>query len=620
MRLIRRVRAAWRLGGRRGAEAGALRVLVSLLPSERQRVFALTIVAGVVCGAVAVAFHLAIRLAERFLIDRSFSAPGTWQVILVIATPTLGGLVCGLLLHYVFPGARGSGIPQVKAAYAVNGGRVPLRDAVGKFLVGALQIGSGASLGREGPTVHICAGVVSRLGRMAALSRPNLARLLPVGAAAGIAAAFNAPIAAVTFALEEIVGDLDQTMLSGVVVAAALAAVTERGVLGEHPVFAVPRGYGLHYASSLGLYAFLGILAGFASLGFTESLLKLRARFLAMTIVPKWAQPALGGLVTGSLAVVAAVWLQTGGVTGGGYDTLLEALSGNLGFKVLLVLGGLKLVATVFSYSSGGAGGIFAPALFIGGMLGGAVGWCDVALFHHPQSEVGAFALVGMGAVFAGIIRAPITSVLIIFEMTDGYSLVLPLMIANMTAYGLARRWRPTPIYDALLEQDGIHLPHRRGTVSHALELVRVSDAMTVDLVTLPAALTTDEAARRTQELSHSTYPIVDERGVFGGLVTRNRMRRVVAEGSGNDELQKIADRANYVYPDYPLTRAAVRMNNQGVSQLAVVDRADGRLVGLIAMSDIVRAQARAVEEISDIDVSIVPRSKATASEDFYRG
>src|ERR1051325_11480194 len=175
------------------------------------------------------------------------------------------------------------------------------------------------------------------------------------------------------------------------------------------------------------------------------------------------------------------------GVTGGGYSTLSLALSGSIAIRALIVLCILKLVATVFSYSSGGAGGIFAPALFIGGMLGGVFGHLDVAVLHHSGNEVGAFALVGMGAVFAGIIRAPITSVLIIFEMTGSYELILPLMISNMTAYALARRVRPTPIYEALLVQDEIHLPRRHGHVSHALEQLTVGDAMTSNLISIPA-------------------------------------------------------------------------------------------------------------------------------------
>ncbi|HMZ80909.1 MAG TPA: chloride channel protein, partial [Acidobacteriota bacterium] len=215
---VHRFRAAirlWRFRLHRANVAG-LRIFLKLIPEEGQRVFALTIFVGAICGIAAVAFHLAIHFAEIHLIDRAQAATGYSWIWWVALLPTLGGLVCGILLEFVVPDARGSGIPQVKVAYVVHDGRLPLRTVIGKFLIGTLQIGSGASLGREGPTVQICAGIASLLGQAAALSRQNLTRLLPVGAAAGVAAAFNAPQAAVTFSIEEIVGDLDQTLLSGI--------------------------------------------------------------------------------------------------------------------------------------------------------------------------------------------------------------------------------------------------------------------------------------------------------------------------------------------------------------------------------------------------------------------
>jgi chloride channel protein, CIC family len=446
-------------------------LVLRIVPTERQRLMALTILSGGLCGLAAVAFHVGIVKASALMIDRATSAHGHWWIVLTILTPAVGGLVAGLGLQYWAPGAVGSGIPQVKYAYARHAGRVTIRDAVGKYVLAVIQIGSGASLGREGPTVQICAGVSSLLGRWGKLSRQNRRRMASVGVAAGIAAAFNAPIAAVTFTLEEVIGDLDQTMLSGVIVAAALAAVVERTILGTHPVLEVMRTYSLTSASSLVWYAVLGGLSAVVSVVFTDSLLGLRAWFKELNNVPKWVHPAIGGAVTGALAVVGLAWLHTGGVTGGGYATLGLALLGTMPFKVLAGLCVLKLVATVFSYSSGGVGGIFAPALFIGAMLGGTIGYVDVLVFHHSTEEIGAFAVVGMGAVFAGIIRAPMTSVLIIFEMTGGYGLILPLMVANMSAYVLARYWRHTPIYEALLLQDGIELPHGKAVVDPGPEL-----------------------------------------------------------------------------------------------------------------------------------------------------
>jgi CIC family chloride channel protein len=430
------------------------------MPSERQRLLAVTILAGGLCGLAAVAFHLSIASLEALFIDRANAAPGHSWIWWTILTPGLGGLFAGIGLTYFAPAAAGSGIPQVKVAYALRNGYVTVRETIGKFILCAVQIGAGASLGLEGPTVQICAGVSSALARIVRLSPKNCRRMASVGMAAGIAAAFNAPIAAVTFTLEELIGDLDQTMLSGVIVAAALAAVVEHSILGTNPVFHVQRAYTLGNASSLLWYALLGLLAALVSVAFTDSLLWLRAQFKKLNAVPKWIHPAIGGLAVGCMAVLALQLFQLNGIAGDPYKTLTLALTGTLPVLCMATLCILKLASTVCSYSSGGSGGIFAPALFMGAMLGGAVGFLDVNLFHHSSDAIAAFAVVGMGAVFAGIVRAPMTSILIVFEMTGGYGLVLPLMIANMSAFALARHWRRTPIYEALLAQDNIHLPY----------------------------------------------------------------------------------------------------------------------------------------------------------------
>lgn len=606
----------WRPRWRR-ANLTALGLFLRLLPSEQQRVYALTILIGVLCGFAAVAFHLAIRFAEHNMIDRALSGEGHRWIWWTIAIPLIGGLLSGFLLQYVAPEARGSGIPQVKVAYAVRGGKMSFaHSSLGKFFIGTLQIGSGASLGREGPTVQICAGVASLLGRAAALSRDNLRRLLPVGAAAGIAAAFNAPIAAVTFTIEEVVGDLDQTVLSGVIIAAALAAAIERTILGEHPVFDVPSGYGLHFSSSLLFYAVLGIAAAVVSLVFTESLLKLRGWFRGLLLIPRWIHPALGSLVTGALIVTTIGWLRSGGINGGGYETLAQALSGHLTLQIMLSLCLLKMIATIFSYASGGAGGLFAPALFIGGMLGGVVGYLDTRAMQHPAVEIGAFALVGMGAVFAGIIRAPITSVLIIFEMTGSYGLILPLMIANMTSYAIARHWRPVPIYEALLEQDGIHLPHPRGAIKHALEELRVGEAMSRDPVTLHEDLTVTEALNRVRGRDFSTFPVINDDNQFRGMISEARLRRTSAEGDGKQTVKHLTKVKEFVYADQALVRALVHMNQAKVRQLAVLDRGEGhQLLGILTMTDVVNAQARAAIDAGEADRTITPNIPDTRAD-----
>jgi CIC family chloride channel protein len=570
------------------------RLLRRSLPNESQHLFGLTLAVGVVCGLVAVAFHVAIQASGHLLIDRAMNASGSSWIAWTILSPTLGGLFAGALLTWVVPNARGSGIPQVKQAFALEGGRIRFRDAVGKFVIGVVQIGSGASLGREGPTVQICAGATSLLARLTSLPPKSARRLTPVAVAAGIAAAFNAPIAAVTFTIEEIVGALDQTVLSGVVIAAALAAVIERQVLGVHPVIEVAQQYGLDHASSLPLYLLLGLGAAVVSIAFTDGLLRLRLWFRGFKVVPRWMHPAVGGLVTGLLAVTMLYFFKVRGVTGGGYETLGEALAGRLALKVLLVLCVVKGVATLFSYSSGGAGGIFAPALFVGAMLGGAVGYLDVAALQHEPRQLGAFALVGMGAVFAGVIRAPITSVLIIFEMTGGYGLVLPLMLANMTSYALTRRWRPTPVYDALLEQDGVVLP-QASPRAHPLDQLTVADAMTSPAVSAIADETVQAALERVGSRNYSVLPMTSEVGDLAGIVSVARLRTARASGDGEAVLSGFVETAHLVRSDAPLIRSVVEMNDAGVRQFIVVDHAEGkRVVGVIAVSDFVRAHARA--------------------------
>lgn len=589
--------------------------------NEAQHLWALTLAVGVLCGFVAVAFHLAIMAAETLLIDRALHVAGWSWMVWTVLTPALGGLVGGVLLTCVVPGARGSGIPQVKQAFAVEGGRVRLRDAAGKFFIGALQIGSGASLGREGPTVQICAGAASALARATSLPLRNMRRLTPVGAAAGIAAAFNAPIAAVTFTIEEIVGGLDHAVLSGVVVAAALAAVIERGIFGVHPVMEVTQSYGLDDPASLALYAVLGFAAALVAIVFSDGLLRLRAWFRGMRALPVWMHPGVGGLVTGVLAVLVLHYFDSVGVTGGGYRTLSSALAGQLGVDVLLVLGVAKLIATVFSYASGGAGGIFAPVLFIGATLGGAIGHLDVIVLNHDSRQLGAFALVGMGAVFAGVIRAPITSVLIIFEMTGGYGLVLPLMLANAISYMLATRLRPQPIYEALLAQDGVVLPHAT-VAAHPLDRLCAEDAMTSEVVHAEAAQSVGDARTLAAAQDFAELPVVDAQGGVLGLVSLARLK--AASAGDTRPITALMHAPALIPADAPLLRAVVSMNELGVRQLVVVDAAtETRLVGVLSMTDLLRAHARAAPaariERTSVELARVSRPPETGARALVR-
>jgi CIC family chloride channel protein len=413
---------------------------------ENQLFFALTIAVGVLAGLAAVMFTVAIDRTTRLLFGLDPTA------IRLFLVPVLVSLATGSLLAWVFPAARGSGVPQTEAAFHLHDGVIPPRVPLGKFLTGVLCIGSGHSLGREGPSVQIGAGIASVTGQWLKLPASRIRDLVPVGAAGALAAAFNTPVAAVLFALEEIIGNLNATLLGSAVVASVASVVVERSILGNEPLFHVPE-YHLQHPVELLAYATLGIVGGIVSLVFCKSLLSLRRAF---GLLPAWTralQPAAGGLAIGALLLACPE------VMGVGYEHVDQALNGGLVIQTMVLLCAVKLAATTISYASGNAGGIFAPSLYIGAMAGGSIGMIVHRLAPLHTAEPGAYALVGMGTLFAGIIRAPMTSVFMIFEITQDYQILVPLMVANLLSFAISRRFQPMPVYHALLHQDQIHLP-----------------------------------------------------------------------------------------------------------------------------------------------------------------
>jgi CIC family chloride channel protein len=577
----------WRRG-----QIRARRTLNRLPLSENQKLHLLTFLIGGLCGLAAVAFHWLLESLQNRVIYHIADTVSPWRPALLILVPAGGGLVAGAALYFYAPEARGSGIPQVKTAFLLEGGRIPFRVIPAKMLLPALNIGTGASLGREGPTVQICAAIASFLGRAFDLSREGLRSLVPVGAAAGLAAAFNTPIAAVTFTLEEILGDTAAKPLGSIVIASVIASVVERSLLGEHALFSVPP-YRLGGVRELPFYLLLGLVAGLAAVAFNASLLRLRAWFRDQQHVPQWATPGAGGFVLGLLGLVALLLTGSASIFGVGYQQLATGLQGGMPLQLMLILGVFKLAATVVSYSSGSSGGIFGPSLYIGGMLGGVVGTIASFALGDPATQPGAFVLVGMGAVFAGIVRAPITSIVIIFEMTNNYSMILPLMAANITSYALARRLSPTPIYDALLMQDGIHLPHPSG---HPLRQVRASAAMTRGVFTLKKSWTLEEAQRRLREANrrHRAYPLLDDDGRFLGMLDAARLDESGAGAVGR--LGELALRPQvHVHPDHTLDTVLAKLGRLGATELPVVSRKDpGKLLGIVSLSDAAAALGRA--------------------------
>src|SRR5271170_4689835 len=442
----------------------------------------LSILIGALTGLAVVAFIL---LTERLSMRLYPVGSAAWRRVLI---PVAGSLGMGYLLFRYFPDARGSGVPQTKAALYARDGVITFRTVIGKFFCTAATLASGIPLGREGPSVQVGGGIASLLGRRLGLRPENVKALIPVGAAAAIAAAFNTPLAAVVFALEEIVGDLNAPVLGSVVLASATSWLVLRLFLGNNPLFQVPQ-YQLVHPIEFLLYAVLGVVGGFVSVAFTKLLLGMRLWFRTLPTWTRWFQPAAGGVVAGLIA-----W-RVPQVLGVGYGYVGDALNNNMALKLMALLVVFKLVAVTTSYASGNAGGIFDPSLFIGAMLGGTLGSVAHHLLPAYTALPGAYALVGMGTLFAGILRAPMTSVLMIFETTHDYAVIVPLMISNMVSFFISSRLQPEPIYEALANQDGIHLPNEGTRRRYGQQ--QVAQVMRAATETLPAHTTVEEALKK---------------------------------------------------------------------------------------------------------------------------
>ena len=544
----------------------------------------LTLMIGAVVGLVIVAFIL----VTENLGARMYPAGGAaWRRIVV---PVAGSLLTGYFLVRYFPNARGSGIPQTKTALFLHSGIIHLRTVLGKFFCSSVSLASGIALGREGPSVQVGAGIASVLGRQFGLSPANVKALVPIGTSAALAAAFNTPIAAVLFTLEEVLGNLHARVLGAIVISSATSWMVLHLILGDEPLFHVPA-YQLVHPIEFVFYGALGAVGGLVSVSFVKLLLWLRRYFLKM---PAWTaaiQPVAGGLFVGILGLFVPA------VLGVGYSHVSEALNSRLALGAMALLVVLKLTATAVCYSSGNAGGIFGPSLFIGAMMGGALGSGAHLVLPDYTGSVGAYALVGMGAAFAGIIRVPMTSVIMIFEITRDYSIIVPLMIANLISYFISSRLQKRPIYQALMDQDDIQLPatpRDREDITYVSKVLRMPDKVIRGGDRIHDALTSVSPAA-------AVWPVVDENGLLG-MVTRAQLREAAKLGRGNSEVADLlpspesntaqdADTCSRLYPDQPLDAALHSMERNGLNVLPVVDRADPRnLIGIIGLNDIFSA------------------------------
>jgi CIC family chloride channel protein len=541
---------------------------------EDQLFLVLTLVIGAIVGLVVVAFIL---LTERFG-ARLYPAGGAaWRRVLI---PTMGSLGMGYLLFRFFPDARGSGVPQTKAALYAREGRISVKTLLGKFFCTSATLASGIPLGREGPAVQVGAGIASVLGRKLGLSPEKVKALIPVGAAAAVAAAFNTPLAAVLFSLEEVVGDLHAPVLGSVVLASATSWAVLRLLLGNHPLFAVPQ-YQLVHPAEFVLYAVLGVAGGLVSAAFTRLLLGLREKFLTLPRKTLWFQPVVGGLLVGLIG-----WFvpQAMGV---GYGYVGAALNGNMAWKLMALLLVLKLVSVAVSYASGNAGGIFGPSLFMGAMLGGVVGTIGNRFFPGHVATPGAYALVGMGTAFAGIVRAPMTSVVMIFETTRDYAVIVPLMISNLVSLFIASRLQKQPIYEMLANQDGIHLPTAESRAHEGRR--RVQQAMRAATETLDVGISVQDAQARIAASGMQAWPVCSRVGVIG-VIGRVAIEFAAEKGDAAKLLGEMIDHGEFphVHTDHSLHSALDRMGAAGVEALPVVSRANvHQLLGIVTLDDV---------------------------------
>jgi CIC family chloride channel protein len=494
---------------------------------EHQLFLVLSIVVGVVAGLSAVLFALAIDRTSRTLFG---IAPSGVRLFIV---PAGVSLLTGVLLKRFFADARGSGVPQTKAAFHLAGGIIRPRVPIGKFVTGVLCIGSGHSMGREGPSVQIGAGIASAIGQWVRLPAPRIKELIPVGVAGALSAAFNTPVAAVVFALEEIIGDLNARLLGSTVVASVASVVAARSILGNEPLFRVPAYTFVHPMELVG-YALLGIAGGFLSLLFCRTLLGLRRMFLRLPARTRVFQPAMGGVAIGLVLLVVPQ------VMGVGYQYVDQALNGGLVLKTLVLLCLVKAAATIVSYASGNAGGIFAPTLFIGAMAGGALGAMMNQYSPFPTGDPGAYALVGMGTLFAGIIRAPMTSVFMIFELTQDYQIIVPLMVANLLSFAISRHYQAVPIYHALLQQDGVHLPSA-SAVAEASEWT-ANDIMSREVEWLSPDMRVDAVDAIGRASARRAFLVGSPKRLIG-VVTSDRAAAATEAGRGGEAVAVLAER-----------------------------------------------------------------------------
>ncbi len=543
----------------------------------------LAVIVGIFAGLGAVVFRWLISTFQSFFIDgggRVLSFMGDYYIILI---PVAGGLLVGPLVYYFAREAKGHGVPEVMEAVALRGGRIRPRVALVKIIASSLCIGSGGSVGREGPIVQIGSTVGSAIGQWLKLPEETVRVMVACGAAGGIAATFNAPIAGVLFALEIILGRVVTRRFGYVVISAVVADFLAQAFLGNTRAFILPE-FGIVSGWEFGLYIILGVLAGVVAQGFTRALYWLEDRFDSLKI-PEPLKPALGGLAVG------AIGLYSLDLLGVGYQGITLALSGELALRALFIFLVLKIAATSFTLGSGGSGGIFAPSLFIGAMLGTSMGTVFGDIFPSVTAPAGAYGIVGMAAVFAGAARAPFTAILIIFELTGNYAIILPLMTAVVLSMLVSRAMSRESIYTMKLLRRGVDLEQEE--LGDVLRTTTVREAMTRDYPTLAASMTISQILKQFRQTGHRGFPVLDEKGELMGILNETNISRHLDTAAVQRKLTAgdIAEKNPFVaYPDQTLDRLLDAIE-ESEARIPVVSRENTkRLLGVVGRHELISA------------------------------
>lgn len=564
----------------------AFRLLARLKLPKATSLVIIAILLGLAVGFCYAAFIRLLQLSTRLFFDTSrwvFASLGRYHVLLL---PAIGGLMAAPLVNLLAREAKGSGVPEVMTALSLRGGRIRNRVAVAKFIASVITIGSGGSAGQVGPMVQIGSSICSSAAQFLRMPTERVRTLVACGAAAGVAATFNAPIAGALFALEVLLGQFTAE-LGLVILSSVAAAVVSRAMLGNFPAFSIPP-YDLISEKELVFYLILGILCGLAALVFVKTLYAAE-EFSDRWRFPEFLKPSIGGLVVGGIGLFLPQ------VFGTGLETMETLLLLQLPFATLVPLIPAKILATSLTLGSGGSGGVFAPSLFLGGMVGGAFGHLVHQLFPSFTAFYGAYALVGMSATLGAAAQAPTSSIILLLEMTNDYRIILPLMASTVIAVLVYRAFSLDSIYTLRLKQRGIdYAATREGDLMAA---ITVRDALTHRIVSVQQDATVRELLRLIANTGHEWFPVLDHGQGLAGVVTYRDVVEAVEQGRLEDRVIEYATRdVVCAFSDDSLRDALIRFNQGDFGNLPVVDPANPkRLIGVICRLDVIKAYNRAL-------------------------